>query len=363
MFLKHQVQSSKMTELINIPNSKSALRDQRLCQFIEKELAILLGEAKNAKQRYRIRRNKKKCTEIIVQSVHESLMVATAKDLFDESATKYEHKNIAEQVHLRRDLITMKYNSLSDINEFLFDFDKKICGLKSIGARMDDVDIIVHLLISLPSEIYEHLILKIDEIDQNNLRFDVVKSLLLDEYKRKKSSKIALPTIVETVSNELNTKCTISGATHITPRKKNKKSRSKRNTKNPEELIASKSLKSATPKESKGIVSPLPKENKANLIRSSRNNKSLHEMIPALPKTGPIVHKTHHRTTTARTSQLTTSTTNPVKTNWNAICYVCDEEFKSKLTFFYEFDLCKKCTSIVEHMMETVSFKRDQYDN
>lgn len=63
-----------------------------------------------------------------------------AKDMCDAIAGVFERKSIAGQLILRKQLLTMKYNNIDDINEHFLKFDKSIRDLKSIGASTEEID-------------------------------------------------------------------------------------------------------------------------------------------------------------------------------------------------------------------------------
>lgn len=169
-----------------------ALDERGLGQFIERKLRSLLDEAKNEKEREKVTKSEKQCKNIIVQSVHDCQLEnikdkETAKDMIDGLAKIYERKSIAGQLLLKRQLLTMKYSESDDMTEHLLNFDKRIRELKSAGANMENLDIVVHLLITLPKG-YENLVVAIETKDQDKVTLDFVKSRLLDEFNKKRGN-------------------------------------------------------------------------------------------------------------------------------------------------------------------------------
>lgn len=59
-------------------------------------------------------------------------------------------------------------------------FDKTIRDLKSIGAKMEDMDVICQLLLSLPKS-YDNLVTALETMNPKELTLEFVKSRLLDE--------------------------------------------------------------------------------------------------------------------------------------------------------------------------------------
>jgi len=64
-------------------------------------------------------------------------------------------------------------------------FDKIVRELKSTGAKMENLDIVVHLLLTLPKS-YNNLITALETMDQEKLSLEFVKTRLMDEYNKRK---------------------------------------------------------------------------------------------------------------------------------------------------------------------------------
>lgn len=74
----------------------------------------------------------------------------------------------------------MKFEVNSDINEHFLRFDKNVRDLKAISATMENLDIICHLLLTLPKA-FDNLVTALETIDPSNLSHEFVKSRILDE--------------------------------------------------------------------------------------------------------------------------------------------------------------------------------------
>lgn len=74
----------------------------------------------------------------------------------------------------------MKMNDGEGMNEHFLKFDKTIRDLKLIGAKMEDMDVICHLLLSLPKS-YDNLVTALETMNPKELTLEFVKSRLLDE--------------------------------------------------------------------------------------------------------------------------------------------------------------------------------------
>lgn len=59
-------------------------------------------------------------------------------------------------------------------------FDKLFRELKSSGAKLEEIDIVCHLLLTMPRA-YDNLVTALETMEQEKLTVDFVKSRLLDE--------------------------------------------------------------------------------------------------------------------------------------------------------------------------------------
>lgn len=107
----------------------------------------------------------------------------TAKEIFD-SLRVFEHKSIAEQLWLRKKLITLKYTESENIADYFLEFDKIVHELKSISAKLEDLDVICHLLLTLPKS-FDSLVMALETLNPEHLTIKLMKSRLLDEYSKR----------------------------------------------------------------------------------------------------------------------------------------------------------------------------------
>lgn len=168
---------------------EGVLDEKGLLKFIEKDFAEILATGKDEDAKEKLKKSERQCRNIIIQTVHDDQLEnikdkKTAKEMIDSLAKIYERKSIAGQLLLRRQLLTMKYSESDEMSEHLLKFDKKIRELKSSGAKMEDLDIVCHLLLTLPKG-YNFLVTAIETMDQDKITVDFVKSRLLDEFNKK----------------------------------------------------------------------------------------------------------------------------------------------------------------------------------
>lgn len=160
------------------------LEEKNLKQYIEKDLETLIG-AGPENDRLKLTQEEKKCKSLLVRCIHDTQLEYVkdkifAKDMYDAIASVFERKSIAGQLILRKQLLTMKYNNIDDINEHFLKFDKSVRDLKSIGATMEEIDVVCHLILTMPKE-FDALVTALETLDPEKLSLDFVKGRILDE--------------------------------------------------------------------------------------------------------------------------------------------------------------------------------------
>lgn len=164
------------------------LEEKDLLEYIKRDLATIMESASETEKRNH-EKNERKCKLVLVQHYADSYLEYVqdkrmAKEIFNALRAVFERKSIAGQLWLRKKLITLKYRE-SIANHFL-EFDKIVWELKSIGAKLEDLDIICHLLLTL-SKSFDSLVTALKTLNPKQLTMEFVKSRLLDEYSKRNS--------------------------------------------------------------------------------------------------------------------------------------------------------------------------------
>lgn len=132
----------------------------------------------------------KKCKSVIVQCVANSHLEYikdknTSYDMWKALEKVFQRKGVASQLYLRRKLLTMKFNANEMLETHFTKFEETIRELKSVGATLEEVDIVCHLLLTLPKS-YDTIVTALETLETNKLTLEFVKGKLLDhEVKRK----------------------------------------------------------------------------------------------------------------------------------------------------------------------------------
>lgn len=182
---------------------ETLLTELDLITYIEKsykEMVEILDEdtaqQQNVKEATLAEHKKKdrKCRSQIIQRIADSHLEyakdqETAFDIWQSLCNTFERKGIAGQLLTRKALLTMKFNAANDtLSSHLLKFDKLIRELRSTGAKLEESDIVCHLLLTMPAE-YDTVVTAIETLSMRQLNVSFVKNRLLDEESKRNDLK------------------------------------------------------------------------------------------------------------------------------------------------------------------------------
>ncbi|KAK9736894.1 hypothetical protein QE152_g11174 [Popillia japonica] len=123
--------------------------------------------------------------------------------------TVFERKGVASQLYLRKKLLLMKYLKSDSLEKHFLKFEEVVRELKSVGATLEDIDIVCHLLLTVVRELksvgatledidivchllltlpknFDPIVTALETMDADKLKLEFVKGKLLDyEMKRR----------------------------------------------------------------------------------------------------------------------------------------------------------------------------------
>lgn len=129
-----------------------------------------------------LRKNDKKCKSLITQRISDGQLEYvkekdTVYDMWKALSDNFERADVSSQLRLRKMLLTMRYDTTESMVLHFLKFDKLVRELKSSGTTLEEIDIVCHLLLTMPEE-YNMVV---TALESGQLTLSFVKTRLLDE--------------------------------------------------------------------------------------------------------------------------------------------------------------------------------------
>lgn len=164
------------------------LEAKNLKEYIEEDLEIITLHENDRDYRKHLKKERI-CKSLLIDHIADDQLElikdkSMAKEIYDALKSIFERKSVAGQLLLRKRLCSMKYNGMSDMNKHLLEFDKTIRELKGIGAKLEEIDVICQLLLTMPKS-YDSLVTSLETLHPESLNIEFVKNRLLDEYQKR----------------------------------------------------------------------------------------------------------------------------------------------------------------------------------
>lgn len=137
-----------------------------------------------------------KARAIIIQCLSDSILESvktkkTAAEIMKSLENSYAKKGISTQVMLQKKLRSLRYTEGTSLSRFLTEFDNTICELKAAGGKIDESELILQLLSTMP-ESFQSVTTAIDIMfcqNQDAIDLDFVRNKLLMEEARQAKLK------------------------------------------------------------------------------------------------------------------------------------------------------------------------------
>ena len=136
----------------------------------------------------------RKCKSQILQRNADSHLEYTkdkssAFKLWTSLEETFERRGIASQLLIRKSLLSMKFDAKNNTlaNHFL-QFDKLIRNLRTPDGNLEELDIVCHLLLTMPFE-YNNVVTAIETLASDQLTVGFVKNRLLDEETKRNDTR------------------------------------------------------------------------------------------------------------------------------------------------------------------------------
>ena len=142
-----------------------------------------------------LKKNDKKCKSLITQRISDShLEYVKEKErafhMWKALSDSFERTGISSQLGLRKSLLTMRYIPSESMASHFLKFDRLVRELKSTGAKLEEPDIVCHLLLTMPEEYYM-VVTALETMSSEQLTLSFVKTRLLDEEAKRSGGSVS----------------------------------------------------------------------------------------------------------------------------------------------------------------------------
>lgn len=165
------------------------LEEHDLLQCIETEAAAIdelkeeptdneaVKKVKTEKREKRLKQDRR-CKSLLVSRIHDSQLEyvqekGTPKQIWDALVRVFERKSIASRMHLKRQLLSLRYESGS-LQEHFLRFDRLTREYRNTGAVMEELDVICHLLVTLGPK-FATVVTAIETMPEDKLSLEFVR--------------------------------------------------------------------------------------------------------------------------------------------------------------------------------------------
>lgn len=171
---------------------RAALDEKDLLDYVDEHLEVITLHENDRDYRKHLKKEKA-CKSLLIKHIADSQLEyikdkTMAKDIYDTLQSVFERNSVAGQLLLRKRLSTLKYDGHTDMSKHLLEFDNIIRELKGIGAKLEEIDVICQLLLTMPQS-YDSLVTSFETLHPETLNIEFVKSRLLNEYRKRNINK------------------------------------------------------------------------------------------------------------------------------------------------------------------------------
>lgn len=110
---------------------------------------------KEAKKKLR-RKQDRRCKNAIIGAISDDYLEytqdkETPKQIWDGLHEVFLRKSVVNRFQLKLRLLGLKYDERTKLESHFLRFDQLVRELRSVGARLDDEDVICHLMLTMPT--------------------------------------------------------------------------------------------------------------------------------------------------------------------------------------------------------------------
>lgn len=137
----------------------------------------------------------RKCKSLIIQCIANSHLQyvkhkSSAYQMWKALGAVFQRKGVATQLYVCKKLLSMKLQEGTSLEKHFFKFEETVREIKTVGTKLDQMDIICQLLLTLPKE-YNAIVTTLETLQPEKLNLEFVKGKLLDQEIKRKNQQVS----------------------------------------------------------------------------------------------------------------------------------------------------------------------------
>lgn len=157
---------------------------------------IEVKAANDVKKAARIKQDNK-CRSVLIQGVSDSHLEyvkdkVSPKEIWDGLHDVFERKSITNRFLLKRQLLSMRFSEGEKLQEHFLRFDQLVREIKGAGAKMEEEDVICHLMLTMPPS-YDAVTTAMEAVSER-LTMDLVRRKYLDVEAKRRGQRLEAET-------------------------------------------------------------------------------------------------------------------------------------------------------------------------
>lgn len=150
---------------------------------VKEEDSAAVREAKTKAAEKRAKQDRR-CKSLLISRINDNMLEyiqdkESPKAIWQALERVFQRKSIASRLHLQKKLLTLRHGG-GCLQDHFLTFERIVREYKSTGAKLEDIDVVCYLLLTLGPE-FATVVTALETMPEDKLSLDFVKCRLLDE--------------------------------------------------------------------------------------------------------------------------------------------------------------------------------------
>ena len=115
--------------------------------------------------------------------------LTTPLQMWEWLENRYQRKSVASRIFLKKKLVQMTCNENESLDDYFRKFDEVYRKFKNAGGAMEESDLVMQLMISLPDR-FDNIVSALENLEPTELTMERVKARLLEEETKRKTKLV-----------------------------------------------------------------------------------------------------------------------------------------------------------------------------